>query len=331
MRARALEFTSPRTVRVVDVGVPEPHAGEIVVRTLYSGISSGTELLAYRGEIDPGLPLDETIGSLGGTFTYPFHYGYSCVGVVEQAAGDIAPETLVFALQPHMDRFVCRAEDAIAIADVDPRVATMLPLVETALQIALDAGDVLDERLVVMGLGSVGLLAAMLLERAGAHVVAVEPRAVRRDLARDLDVDAVAPDEAAARVLSLSDGRGVPLIVEASGNPDALAAALPLLAHEGTALVASWYGTKPVVLPLGGEFHRRRLTIRSTQVSTIPAQLASRWTIARRRRCAVGLLQELPLKHLATHEFAFERPADAFAALDRDASLIHAAFVYDKG
>ena len=64
------------------------------------------------------------------------------------------------------------------------------------------------------------------------------------------------------------------LVIEVSGNPAALPDALRLLAHEGTALVASWYGTRDAVLPLGDRFHRRRLTIRSTQVSTIPARLA---------------------------------------------------------
>jgi threonine dehydrogenase-like Zn-dependent dehydrogenase len=102
------------------------------------------------------------------------------------------------------------------------------------------------------------------------------------------------------------------------------------LAHEGTVLVASWYGTKAVTLPLGEEFHRRRLTIRSTQVSTIPARLADRWDGDRRRRAVVGLLDELPLTSLATHTFPFEQAADAFAALDAgQRGLIHAALGYD--
>jgi threonine dehydrogenase-like Zn-dependent dehydrogenase len=123
---------------------------------------------------------------------------------------------------------------------------------------------------------------------------------------------------------------GVALVVEASGQPDVLADALDLLAHEGTALVASWYGTKVAALPLGGAFHRRRLTIRSTQVSTIPAALAGRWTLKRRRSVAVGLLSALQLPMLATHTFPLAAVADAFAALDRgEQGLIHAALCYD--
>jgi threonine dehydrogenase-like Zn-dependent dehydrogenase len=122
---------------------------------------------------------------------------------------------------------------------------------------------------------------------------------------------------------------GVPLLLELSGSPTALGGALDLLAHEGTALVGSWYGRRPVELPLGGAFHRRRLTIRSSQVSTIPAALSGRWDVARRRRAAVALLAELPLPALATTEFAFDDAAAAFEALDAGApGIVHVALSY---
>jgi threonine dehydrogenase-like Zn-dependent dehydrogenase len=118
-------------------------------------------------------------------------------------------------------------------------------------------------------------------------------------------------------------------MVEASGNPQALASSLGLLAHEGTALVCSWYGTKPASLPLGAAFHRRRLTLRSTQVSTLPAALAARWDRRRRAEVAWRLARELPLAVLATHAFPFERAAEAYACADRkEDGLIHAALRY---
>ena len=324
MRALTLQFVQPRTLALVEIDLPEPRPGELLVRTLYSGISSGTELLAYRGEIDSRLPLDESITSLGGTFSYPFRYGYSCVGMVERSESSIKPGTMVFAMHPHQDRFLCPADDAIVFPDVDPRIATLFPLVETAFQITLDAGDVIDETVIVVGLGAVGMLTALLLQRAGARVVGIEPSPWRRSLAAQLDVDAVGPGDP-----RVGGEARAPLIVEVSGNPSALASALPLLAHEGTALVASWYGTKPVNLHLGAEFHRRRLTIRSTQVSTIPSRLAGRWTLPRRREHVVRLMGELPLKRFATHEFPFSHAADAYAALDRgDEDLMHAALTY---
>jgi 2-desacetyl-2-hydroxyethyl bacteriochlorophyllide A dehydrogenase len=324
MRALTLQFVQPRTLALVEIDLPEPRPGELLVRTLYSGISSGTELLAYRGEIDSRLLLDESIASLGGTFSFPFRYGYSCVGMVERSESSIKPDTMVFALHPHQDRFLCPAKDAVVLSDVDPRIATLFPLVETAFQITLDAGEVIDETVIVVGLGAVGMLTALLLQRAGARVVGIEPSSWRRGLAAQLDVDAVAPGDA-----RVAGEAGVPLVVEVSGDPGALASALPILAHEGTALVASWYGAKPVTLHLGAEFHRRRLTIRSTQVSTIPSRLAGRWTLERRREHVMRLLGELPLKRFATHEFPFSRAADAFAALDRgDEDLMHAALTY---
>ncbi len=329
MQARAIMFTAPRRVDIAPVVLPELADGEVLIRTVCSGISGGTELLAYRGEIDQELPLDETLESLGGTFSFPFQYGYSCVGQVAASAAsssEIPEGSLVFAFHPHQDWFTAGTDDIVPVDGIDPRVATLFPLVETALQITLDAGPRLGERVAVVGLGSVGLLVALLLQRAGAEVVAAEPLRWRREIAELLGVPAVEPGELAERL-----GGPVPLLVEVSGNPTALAGGLDLLAHEGTALVASWYGTKQVVLPLGGSFHRRRLTIRSTQVSSIPLRLAGRWTIQRRRAVARDLLGELPLAALVTHEFPFEETAEAFAAVDRgDEGLMHAALCYGE-
>ena len=329
MTSRTLCFVAPRRVSLVDVEIDPPRADEVLVRTMFSGISAGTELLAYRGELDPDLPIDETIGALGGSFAYPFRYGYSCVGSIEAASTGLAIGELVFAFHPHQDRFVVSSADVVPLGDVDARTATLFPLVETAFQVYLDAGPVGDEMVVVLGLGAVGILIAALLTRANATVLAAEPRRWRREAAAQFGIDAVDPDALSAEVDRRSGGRGVPLLVEASGRPEALASCLSLLALEGTALVVSWYGTNAVPLPLGAEFHRRRLTIRSTQVSTIPAALSGRWTIARRRAAVRDLLPTLPLDALATHTFPFDHAADAYAALDRSESgLVHAALCY---
>jgi 2-desacetyl-2-hydroxyethyl bacteriochlorophyllide A dehydrogenase len=328
-RARAVEFAAPRRVELVEVDVPPLGDGDVLVRTRCSGLSAGTELLAYRGEIDAELPLDATIGALAGTFRFPFRFGYSCVGVVEDSRADVPAGSPVFAFHPHQDRFVVPATTVVPLAPIEPRIAALLPLVETALQISLDAGPLLDEPVAVLGLGAVGILTAVLLRRAGARVVAGDPLAWRRKAAASLGVESVEPAELAAVLAALGATDGVALVVEVSGNPRALDEGLRLLRHEGTALVASWYGTKPVTLMLGAEFHRRRLTIRSTQVSTIPADLSGRWTIERRRRTAAELVTELDLAPVATHTFPFEQAADAFAALDSGTEgLVHAALWY---
>jgi 2-desacetyl-2-hydroxyethyl bacteriochlorophyllide A dehydrogenase len=327
--ARALWFVGPHSVEVRESDIPEPGPDEALVRTAFSGISPGTELLAYRGEIDDTVALDDTLPALSGRFSYPFRYGYSCVGFVERGRA-LDEGTPVFAFQPHQDRFVVTAGDALEIHGLDPRTATLFPLVETAFQVSLDAEHAHGALVVVAGLGVVGLLVALLLQRDGAQVLGSEPLTWRREVAQSLGVEAVTPGDLDAGVARATDQRGAPLLVEVSGNPAALADGLRVLSHEGTALVVSWYGTKPVTLPLGAEFHRRRLTIRSSQVSSIPARLAGEWTRERRRRVALELMAELPLDAVATHEFPFTEAETAFRHVDAaPPGLLHAALCYE--
>src|ERR1700741_4554755 len=298
--ARALFHTAPRCVEIRDVPTPRPAAGEVLVRTVCSGISGGTERLVYRGEGPAELALDATIDALGGTFSYPFAYGYACVGEVAESG------QAVFAFHPHQDIFAARASELIPLPGIDPASATLLPLVETALQVTLDAGTGYRDRVIVLGAGVLGVLTGLLLQRAVASSLGVTP---------------AAPEELAEEQ--------VPLVIDARGNPDAPAMALDLLAHEGTLLIAWWFGTKPVVLPLGGAFHRRRLTIRSTQVSTVPARLSGTWTRSRRRWEAVELLAGLPMAQPCTHVFAFGHAAEAFRAVDQGIpGLMHAVLDY---
>jgi threonine dehydrogenase-like Zn-dependent dehydrogenase len=315
--ARALFHTAPRSVEIRDVPVPRPAAGEVLVRTVCSGISGGTERLVYRGEVPADLALDDTIDALGGAFSYPFAYGYACVGDVTGSG------QRVFAFHPHQDVFAARVDDLIPLPPIDPAPATLFPLVETALQVTLDAGAGYRDRVIVLGAGVLGLLTSLLLQRSGWRPLLAEPLAWRRALATSLGASAAAPEELAEEK--------VPLVIDASGNPDAPATALNMLAHEGTLLIASWFGTKPVVLPLGGAFHRRRLVIRSTQVSTVPVRLSGTWTRSRRQREAVELMAELPLAQLCTHVFAFGDAAEAFQAVDEGTpGLMHAVLDYDR-
>jgi len=315
--ARALFHTAPRRVEIRELPTPRPATGEVIVNTVCSGISSGTERLVYRGEVPADLTLDDTIDALGGAFSYPFAYGYACVGEVAESG------QTVFAFHPHQDVFAAQASDLIPLPSIDPASATLFPLVETALQVTLDAGTGYRDRVVVLGGGVLGLLTALLLQRSGQRPLLAEPQAWRRAMASSLGVAAAAPEELGKQE--------VPLVIDASGNPDAPAMALNMLAHEGTLLVASWFGTKPVVLPLGGAFHRRRLIIRSTQVSTVPARLSATWTRSRRRLEAIELLSELPLAELCTHVFAFGNAAEAFRAVDeRVPGLMHAVLDYDR-
>jgi 2-desacetyl-2-hydroxyethyl bacteriochlorophyllide A dehydrogenase len=331
VKARAVHFVAPRRVALREVELPVVSGDRVLVGTELSGISAGTELLAYRGEVDPQLALDGTLGALAGTFAYPFRYGYCAVGRVLRPAGSLREGERVFAFHPHQDRFVVDAGDVFPTDGVEPGAAVLYPAVETALQVCLDAAPRLGETVVVVGLGTVGILIAALLPRAGAMVVASEPQPARRAAAAAFGVRALAPGEVGEAVAEATAGRGADLVVEASGNPEALAWSLGLLAHEGTALVCSWYGTRTATLPLGGGFHRRRLAIRSTQVSTLPAALTARWDRQRRAGAAWRLVRELPLSTLTTHEFPFERAAEAYACVDRGGDgLVHAVLRYGQ-
>jgi 2-desacetyl-2-hydroxyethyl bacteriochlorophyllide A dehydrogenase len=327
-RARAVRFVAPYRIEVADLTVPELGPGDVLVRAEFSGISGGTEMLAYRGELDSTLPKDETLGALAGSFEYPFTYGYSAVGTVEASRGDLAEGDRVFAFHPHQTRFVVPAVDAVSMPDCDPRAATLFPLVETALQLTLDTGIRYREVAVVVGLGPVGILTAVLLARSGAVVVGSDPKAWRREAAKACGLEAVAPEALDDVVRAATRTRGADFVLDAAGNPEALAASLRLLATEGVAIVASWYGAKPVSLPLGADFHRRRLELRSSQVSTIGGR-AVRWDRLRRLEATMMLLEELPLSVLASHTFAFERAPEAYAAIDRgDDGLVHVALAY---
>jgi len=327
-QANAVRFVAPYVVELADVAVPETRAGEVLVQAEFSGISGGTEMLAFRGELDSSLPRDETLGALAGTFEYPFMYGYSVVGTVEESRSDVAEGERVFAFHPHQTRFVVSAADVVRIGQRDPRIATLFPLVETALQISLDAGVRYRELVAVVGLGPVGILTAILLTRSGATVLGSDPKPWRRQTAETCGLEAVEPKALGDVVRSATRGRGADVIVEATGNPEALGESLGLLSTEGVAIVASWYGAKPVTLPLGADFHRRRLEIRSSQVSTIGGR-AVRWDRRRRLQETQALLAELPLSALASHTFPLERAPEAYAALDRgDDGVIHVALDY---
>jgi 2-desacetyl-2-hydroxyethyl bacteriochlorophyllide A dehydrogenase len=327
-QARGVRFAGPYLVEVADVALPEVGSGDVLVRTDFSGISGGTEMLAYRGELDPAIPKDETLGALTGSFEYPFTYGYSAVGTVEASRSDVSEGERVFAFHPHQTRLVVAATDVMPIGECDPRAATLFPLVETALQISLDSGIRYHEVAAVVGLGPVGVLTAVLLTRSGAVVVGSDPKPWRREAAKACGLEAVRPEELGDAVRAATGGRGADFIVEATGNPDVLGKSLGLLSTEGVAIVASWYGTKQVTLPLGAEFHRKRLEIRSSQVSTIGRRAAG-WDRQRRRAEAQALLAELPLSSLASHTFPFERAPEAYAALDRgDDGVVHVALAY---
>jgi threonine dehydrogenase-like Zn-dependent dehydrogenase len=310
---RELWFVAPRKVEIRESELRAPGPGEILARGLASCVSQGTELLLYRGEgpprFDPSLDADETAP------TYPRRYGYAWVGEVDGGGGR------VFALAPHADAHVLREADVRPLPrGLPPTRASLAANLETAITCVWDAEVGIGDRAVVLGGGVVGILVAWLLVRAGARVSLVEPRRARREAARalipELALGEIAPGTA-------------DVVVEASGDPRALDAAVTACAPAGRIVVASFYGSRRAPVDLGDRFHRGRLEVRASQVSHIPPRVSARWDATRRFGLVVDLLGEPALDHLLAPPVRFGRAPQLYASLDGNADVPPAhVFVY---
>jgi threonine dehydrogenase-like Zn-dependent dehydrogenase len=278
-------------------------------------------MLVYRGEVPAGLPLD--LPTLAGSFAFPIKYGYASVGrVLDIGSGveGVRPGDVVFALHPHQSIYNAPASFVVSLPpSLEPELGVFFANVETAVNVLLDTPLHLGETAAVFGLGTVGLLIALLLKRAGAgQVIGIDPLTRRRTLAASLGLDQVlAPDAGLAdRISGLTAARGVDVAVEVSGAPPALQAAIDCVAVEGTVMAVSWYGSKPVPLMLGGHFHRGRVHLRSSQVGRINPALSTRWDRGRRTELVLDLLTRLPLAALISHRFSLREAAEAYRLVD---------------
>lgn len=320
---RALWFVGPRSVELREEPTRAPRAGEVRVRGVASGVSQGTELLLYRGEGPQ--PFDPSLGDGPRTPIYPRRYGYAWVGEIEERGDGVATPsgTLVFALAPHGEAHVLDAREVRVLPDdVAAERATLAAAVETALTVAWDAAPALGESAVVLGAGAVGALSAWLLDRSGARVTVVEPSAARRSAASALVPTANVVAE--ARPVGAAD-----LVVEATGQPRALDAAVAWCRPEARVVVASFYGTRRAEVDLGGAFHCKRLALVASQVSSIPPRLRGRWDAARRWTQVVALLREPALDALLAEPTPFARAPELYPALDASSDVPPAhVFVY---
>jgi 2-desacetyl-2-hydroxyethyl bacteriochlorophyllide A dehydrogenase len=321
LEARALWFTAPRAAGFRKESVPPPERDEVRIRATASALSQGTEMLVYRGQVPDDLPLD--LPTLAGSFGFPIKYGYATVGrVLDVGPGveDLAPGDSVFVHHPHQDVFVVPATMPVRLpGGLDPLLGLFFANLETAVNVVHDTPLHLGETALVFGQGVIGLLVAQLLKLAGAGLVlAVDPLKKRRELAHAVGVDETfgSGQGLPERILEVTAGRGADVAVEVSGSGAALQAAIEAVALEGTVVVASWYGTKPVTLSLGGRFHRGRVRLRSSQVGRLNPELGPRWDLARRTETVLDLLPRLRLKELVSHRFAFEEAPDAYRLVD---------------
>ena len=304
---RAFWLQGPGRGEIRAVGLPEPGPDDVVVRTLRSGISRGTETLVFRGAV----PVDQRARMRApyqeGDFPGPVKYGYLNVGAVEMGPAELRGRT-VFCLYPHQTAYVVPAAAVVLVPeDVPPARAVLAGTVETAVNALWDAAPAVGDRVAVVGGGMVGCCVARLLCRHPAvRVTVVDVDPARADVAEALGADFASPGVAPG---------GLDLVVHTSATSEGLQQALDLLAPEGTVIDLSWYGDTEVRLALGGAFHDRRLTIRSSQVGALSPTRASRRTSADRLALALELLRDPAFDALLTGESRFDELPDVMARL----------------
>ncbi|MBK3642737.1 zinc-binding alcohol dehydrogenase [Streptomyces sp. MBT33] len=304
--ARAFWLDRPGEGRIRDVDLPEPAEGEVLVRSLFSGVSRGTETLVFRGGVPESQHASMRAPFQEGDFPAPVKYGYLNVGVVEEGPEGLAGRT-VFCLYPHQTRYVVPATAVTVVPDdVPAERAVLAGTVETAVNALWDAAPLIGDRIAVVGGGMVGCSVAALLARfPGVKVQLVDADPARAKVAQALGVDFALP----------ADAHGErDLVVHASATEQGLARSLELLSAEGTVIELSWYGDRKVSLPLGEAFHSRRLVIRSSQVGTVSPRRAGR-SYADRLALALDLLADPALDALVTGESAFDELPDLMPRL----------------
>ena len=286
----------------------------VLVRTLYSGVSRGTESLVFNGRIPTSQYQLMRAPFQSGDFPGPVKYGYSSVGIVEAGPNDLVGRT-VFSLYPHQSAYVVPRDAVIPIPqDLPAERAILAANMETALNGLWDAAPRLGDRIIVIGAGVVGLLCAYLAARIpGCDVQLIDILAGKAALAAALELRLLAPEQAQA---------DADLVIHASGAPAGLATALSLAGFEATVLELSWFGDQIVSLPLGEAFHVKRLRLCSSQVGSVASSQRSRWSHRRRLTAALDLLCDPALDCLINSEGALADLPQQMAILANGSSTV---------
>src|SRR3954465_9376327 len=282
--AQAFWLRAPGRGEIRPVTLPAPGRDDVVVRTLRSGVSRGTETLVFRGGVPPDQYAAMRAPFQEGDFPAPVKYGYLSVGAVEDGPPDLLGRT-VFCLYPHQTAYVVPA-DAVTVVpdDVPPARAVLAGTVETAVNAVWDAPPLVGDRVAVVGAGMVGCCLARLLSRFPAlEVTLIDVVPSRAEVAEALEVRFAEPAAAAG---------GRDLVFHTSATSAGLQHSLELLRPEGTVIDLSWYGDTEVELSLGGAFHTGPPPIRSSQVGTLSPARAARRTTADRLALALDLLRD---------------------------------------
>jgi threonine dehydrogenase-like Zn-dependent dehydrogenase len=305
--ARAFWTVAPGRGEIREEPLAAPGFGDVAVHTLYSGISRGTECLVFQGRVPPSEYQRMRAPFQSGDFPAPVKYGYASVGRVEDGPEDLRDRD-VFVLYPHQTRYVVPAAVVQVLPHGVPAARAVLAAnLETAVNVLWDGAPNVGDRITVIGAGTVGCLVAWLAARVpGCDVELVDINPQRASIARALGVRFAAPDAASSNA---------DLAIHASGSPAGLELALRVAGFEATIVEMSWYGDQIVPVGLGAAFHAQRLTLKSSQVGSVPPSRRARWDARRRMQLALSLLQHAELDALITDETDFESLPEVMADL----------------
>lgn len=330
MKRSALYFEAPYRVGLREEEISGPGRGQLLIKAVASAISAGTELLVYRGKTPPGMKTDQSIVTLPGTFAFPLKYGYAAVGEVIAAGRELEKTWVgkrVFVFNPPETHFLCTAAQAIPIPPgISVEDAVFFPNMETAITLAHDGKPAIGEQVTVFGQGVVGLLLTKVL--AGlplASLVTIDRWPIRRraslNAGAHFSIDPSSTNETAEILARLQGNRvyrGADLSYEVSGNPDALEKAINVTGFNGRVVIGSWYGITQARLDLGGAFHRSRIRLMSSQVSTIDPDLQGRWNKDRLRGLVWDMIARIRPSGLITHRIPLPRAEEAYRLIDEE-------------
>jgi 2-desacetyl-2-hydroxyethyl bacteriochlorophyllide A dehydrogenase len=314
--AKTLFFTAPKQMEIRKADLPSLKDDEVLVETVCSAISAGTEMLVYRGEFPQ---LQDAHDSLSSELRYPLAYGYACVGKVREIGKLVNSEwldKLVFSFQPHASAFVAHPSSLILVPNsLSSENACFLPNMETAVNLVQDGAPILGERVLVLGQGIVGLLTASLLgEFPLENLTVVDSIELRRNAlgvkGQKSKVEKLAPNDLRPSTFDL--------VFELTGSPSALNTAIEHTAFSGRIVIGSWYGQKRAEIDLGGSFHRSRIKLISSQVSSISPELSGRWDKSRRFEVAWQALERIQPQKWITHRFSLNDAVKAYKLLDEN-------------
>lgn len=331
-----VRFTAPRQVDVVEIDSDPLGPGQLRVRTLFSGISAGTELTAYRGT---NVYLRKQWDSEQRLFTddeqawsYPLTgWGYSEVGVVTELAPDVRPDSapavgeLVYGIWGH------RSEAVLPVAAVagkrlptgmDPVLGVFARVGAIALNAVLAADLHLGETVAIFGQGIIGLLASRLAVLSGATVIAVDTEPSRLEMSTQMGarhtVDA--GGAVAEQIRSLTGNTGADVVIEISGSYPGLQQAIRTAAVGGRVVAAGFYQGEGIGLNLGEEFHHNRISVVPSQIGGLPRALADRWDVDRLHQVFMGLVGDGRVEPapLISRIVPVREAAAAYRMLDQD-------------